>query len=83
MRHRFNPNAVAGSDGIRTRVSHDRRANTTGRTPYTFCGDPVIITDNNVFRNGNWIGYLFIDDCGQKYVLGPHNKGYIETNPSL
>ena len=77
-RHKFNPSAIASSDGQHTRVSHDRRANTTGRTPYLFCGDPVIITDNNVFRNGNWIGYLFIDDYGNKYVIGPHNKGCIE-----
>jgi len=81
-RKRFDRNSVASSDGQHIRVSHDRRANTTGRTPYLFCGDPVIITDNNVFRNGNWIGNLFIDDHGQKYVLGPHNKGYIETIPS-
>ena len=77
-RKRFDRNAIASSDGSRVRLSHDRRANTTGRTPYLFCGDPVIITDNNVFRNGNWIGYLFIDDYGNKYVLGPHNKGCIE-----
>lgn len=31
-RRRFDRNAVASSDGIHTRVSHDRRANTTGRT---------------------------------------------------
>jgi hypothetical protein len=81
-RRRFSPNAVASVCNGHVRISHDRRANTTGRTPYMFCGDPVIITDNNVFRNGNWIGNLFIDDHGQKYVLGPHNKGYIETIPS-
>ena len=82
-RKRFDRNAVASACSGRVKISHDRRANTTGRTPYLFCGDPVIITDNNVFRNGNWIGYLFIDDHGQKYVLGPRNKGYIETIPSL
>lgn len=41
MRRRFNPNAVASSDGVHTRVSHDRRANTTGRTErkqYAKCG---------------------------------------------
>jgi hypothetical protein len=31
MRRRFSLNAVASSDGVHTRVSHDRRANTTGR----------------------------------------------------
>lgn len=78
MRKRFDLNAVASSDGAHVRVSHDRRANTTGRTPYMFCGKSVIITDNNVFRDGNWIGYLFIDNHGDKYVLGPHNKGRID-----
>lgn len=31
MRRKFNPNAVASSTGDYTRVSHDRKANTTGR----------------------------------------------------
>ena len=31
MRRKFNPNAVASSDGDHVRISHDRRANTTGR----------------------------------------------------
>jgi len=31
MRRRFNPNAVASSTGDYTRVSHDRKAGTTGR----------------------------------------------------
>ena len=52
-RKRFDRNAVASACNGRVKISHDRRANTTGRTPYLFCGDPVIITDNNVFRNGN------------------------------
>lgn len=30
-RRRFSPNAVASSDGDHVRISHDRRANTTGR----------------------------------------------------
>jgi hypothetical protein len=41
MRRKFSPSAVASSDGIHTRVSHDRRAGTTGRTtrtPYVKCG---------------------------------------------
>lgn len=82
MRSRFNPNAIAGSDGIHTRVSHDRRANTTGRTPYTFCGKEVIITDDNVYskNTGRWLGYLQIDDHGHKYVHGPKNKGLLNKN---
>ena len=34
-RRRFNPNAVASSTGDYTRVSHDRKAGTTGRTQRT------------------------------------------------
>jgi hypothetical protein len=79
MRRRFSPNSVASSDGDHTRVSHDRRANATGRSEYAFCGHKVIITNNNVFRDGNWIGHLYIDDHGQKYVYGPSNKGRIKT----
>lgn len=82
MRRRFSPNAVASSDGDHTRVSHDRKANATGRSEYAFCGHKVIITNNNVFRDGNWIGHLYIDDKGQKYVYGPANKGRIETTTS-
>lgn len=77
-RRRFSPNAVASSDGKHVRLSHDRRANATGRSNTTFCGKKVIITNNDVFRNGYWIGHLYIDDYGNKYVLGPHNKGRIE-----
>jgi hypothetical protein len=79
MRRRFAVNAVASSDGIHTRVKHDRRANATGRSEYAFCGHKVIITNNNVFRDGYWIGHLYIDDHGQKYVYGPHNKGQLQT----
>ena len=79
MRRRFDRSAVASSDGAHTRVSHDRRANATGRSCYTFCGHKVIITNNNVFRDGCWIGHLYIDDHGQKYVYGPHNKGQLQT----
>ena len=85
MRHKFNPTAVAGSDGIHTRVSHDRRPNTTGRTPYTFCGKQVIVTDNRVYikDTGRYIGYFHIDENGHKYVYGPYNKGRLEsTNTS-
>ena len=80
MRRRFDRNAVASSDGDHTRVSHDRPANATGRSEYAFCGHKVIITNNNVFRDGNWIGHLYIDDKGQKYVYGPSNKGRITTS---
>jgi hypothetical protein len=41
-RRRFSTNAVASSDGIHTRVSHDRKAGTTGRTTrtqYALCGN--------------------------------------------
>lgn len=83
MRKRFALNAVASSDGDHTRISHDRKANVTGRSEYAFCGHKVIITNNNVFRNGYWIGHLYIDDKGQKYVYGPANKGRIEISTSL
>lgn len=78
-RRRFSLNAIASSDGTHLRVSHDRRANTTGRTDYTFCGKEVIITDNNVFakHNGKWLGYLYVDEHGIKYVYGPQNKGQL------
>jgi hypothetical protein len=79
MRRRFAVNAVASSDGIHTRVKHDRRANATGRSDYTFCGHKVIITNNNVFRNGYWIGHLYIDHKGNKWVYGPKNKGQLQT----
>lgn len=78
-RRRFAMNAVASSDGIHTRVKHDRKANATGRSCYQFCGHKVIITNNNVFRNGYWIGHLYIDDKGNKWVYGPKNKGEIST----
>ena len=82
MRKRFDLNAVASSDGARTRISHDRRANTTGRTPYTFCGKEVIINCDNVYRkqDGSWLGYLYVDEHGQKYVYGPANKGPLVMN---
>lgn len=41
MRRKFNPNAVASSDGSHIMISHDRRAGTTGRTEkriYARCG---------------------------------------------
>lgn len=42
MRRRFNPQAVASSDGSHIMISHDRRAGTTGRTErttYARCGN--------------------------------------------
>ena len=44
-RRRFNPNAVASSTGDHTRISHDRRAGTTGRTTkrvFARCGYKLI-----------------------------------------
>ena len=83
MRPRFSKNAVASVCNGHVRISHDRRANTTGRTPYLFCGKKVIITNNDVFRDGYWIGHLFIDQHGQKHVYGPKNKGLIEEIQTL
>ena len=82
-RKKFDRNAIASSDGKHVRLSHDRKANATGRTPYVFCGKKVIISNNNVFRNGYWIGHLFIDQHGQKHVYGPKNKGLIEEIQTL
>ena len=45
MRRKFNPNAVASSTGDYTRVSHDRRAHTTGRRVkrvFARCGQHLI-----------------------------------------
>lgn len=77
MRKRFNPNAVASSDGDHTRVSHDRKANTTGRSDYTFLGKKVIISNNEVYSNGHYIGKCITDDYGNKYVKGVNNNGII------
>jgi len=79
MRRRFSPNAVASSDGDHTRVSHDRRANATGRSNYTFLGRKVIVTEGNVFRNGHWIGKCITDDQGNRLLLGPYNNGNIKS----
>lgn len=82
MRRRFSPSAVASSDGAHIRIKHDRRANTTGRTEYEFCGRPVIITNNSVYATdtGKWIGHLRTDDYGNKYVYGSLSKGCIMKN---
>ena len=79
MRRRFSPNAVASSDGDHTRVSHDRRANATGRSCYTFLGKKVIVTEGNVFRNGHWIGKCIIDDQGNRFVSGNRYNGNIKS----
>ena len=79
MRRRFSPNAVASSDGDHTRVSHDRRANATGRSCYTFLGKKVIISDNGVYSNGHFIGKCITDDQGNKFVSGAYNNGIIIT----
>lgn len=77
MRRRFDRSAVASSDGDHTRVSHDRKANLTGRSNYAFLGKKVIITDGNVFRNGHCIGKCVTDDQGNKFVSGVNNNGII------
>lgn len=77
MRKRFSTSAVASSDGVHTRVSHDRRANATGRSCYAFLGKKVIITEGNVFRNGHFIGKCITDDQGNKFVSGIYNNGII------
>lgn len=79
MRRRFSPSAVASSDGAHTRVSHDRKANLTGRSNYAFLGKKVIITDGNVFRNGHYIGRCITDDQGNKSVSGHYNNGIITS----
>jgi hypothetical protein len=79
MRKRFALNAVASSDGAHTRVSHDRKANLTGRSNYAFLGKKVIITDGNVFRNGHYIGRCITDDQGNKFVSGHYNNGIITS----
>jgi len=71
MRQRFNTNAIASSNGNRTRIKHDRRANTTGRTPYKFCGKEVIVSAGKVFlkSTGRMLGFFTINK-GHKYVTG-------------
>lgn len=78
-RKRFDRRAIASSDGEHVRVIHDRRANTTGRTPYMFGGKPVIITGHYVFCNGINIGRIYTDKEGRKCVSGKANKGLITT----
>ena len=79
MRRRFTLNAVASSDGAHVRVSHDRKANLTGRSNYAFLGKKVIITEGNVFRNGYFIGKCVIDDQGNRFVSGINHNGIITS----
>ncbi len=78
MRKRFCPNSIASSDGVHMHILHDRRANTTGRTPYKFCGKEVIVTMGQVFlkSTGRWLGYFTINK-GNKYVTGPRACGVL------
>lgn len=83
-RRRFSLSAVASSDGTHIRISHDKKANTTGRTPYSFCGKPVIVStvENSVLdaTTGRWLGYLYVSDNGTKHVYGPMNKGMLNDS---
>lgn len=78
MRKRFCPNSIASSDGVHMHILHDKRANTTGRTPYKFCGKEVIITAGKVFlkSTGRVLGQLTINE-GHKYVTGPKACGVL------
>lgn len=80
MRQRFNINAIASSNGNRTRIKHDRRANTTGRTPYKFCGREVIVSAGKVFlkSTGRMLGYFTINK-GNKCITGPNICGVLTT----
>lgn len=44
---------------------------------YKFVNTPVHIRDNHVFRDNTneCLGYFYEDEYGNKYVLGPSNKG--------
>ena len=83
-RRKFSLSAVASSDGTHIRVSHDKRANTTGRTPYSFCGRPVIVsTVENIVLDattGKRLGHLYVSDNGTKYVYGPMHKGMLDDS---
>lgn len=79
MRRRFDRSAIASSDGVHTRVSHDRRANATGRSCYAFLGKKVIISDNGVYSNGHFIGRCITDDQGNKFVSGINHNGIITS----
>lgn len=80
MRRRFCTNSVASSDGDHTRIMHDKRANTTGRTPYKFCGREVIVSAGKVFlkSTGRMLGFFTINK-GHKYVTGYDVCGILTT----
>ena len=80
MRRRFCPNSIASSDGVHMHILHDRRANTTGRTPYKFCGKEVIVTAGKVFlkSTGRWLGYFTINK-GNRCITGPNICGVLTT----
>lgn len=42
---------------------------------YLFINTPVEIRNDHVYRNGNFIGYCYTDEHGDRYVLGPRDKG--------
>ena len=77
MRRKFRTDAVASAIGERIRVSHDRRANTTGRTNHQFAGQPIIITDNHAFCNGSCIGSVHLREDGALYLNGEKHRGLI------
>lgn len=77
MRNKFRTDAVASSVGERVRVSHDRKANTTGRTNHQFCGNPIIITDGRAYSNGICIGPVHRCEDGSLYLCGKTHKGLI------
>ena len=80
MRKRFCPNSIASSDGVHMHILHDRRANTTGRTPYKFCGKEVIVSAGKVFlkSTGRMLGFFTINK-GHKYVTGYDVCGILTT----
>ena len=53
-------------------------------TNYSFCGKPVLLGPDGVYkpdangRRGKWLGHLYTDEYGTKYVLGPENKGKLD-----
>lgn len=79
MRKRFSLTAIASVCCGKVRIKHDRKANTTGRTNYSFCGNDVIITNNRVYAKstGLCMGMLHVDDDGNKYVHGHSYKGVL------
>ena len=80
MRKRFNPSSIASSDGTHVHLLHDKRANTTGRTKYSFLGKPLIIQhEKYAYINGDFVGFACKTDYGL-YLCGERNKGFITVN---